>query len=124
MLRPLLEESTLEAHDALRHLVDGALALVDSTHEPLGRVESRLDIGTHLRIRLLVLERLAEGPADPKLRLAVVIDPHNEVTIHLDDMNIRPDGGGVGAPEPARRDGLRVSSRASSSSTSGMEIPR
>jgi len=106
MLRPLLEERTLEAHDALRHLVDGALALVDSTHKPLGRIESRLDIGTYLGIRRLVLKCLAEGPTDPELRLAVVIDPHNEVTIYLDDMNSRHDGGGVGTAEPSCWDGI------------------
>jgi len=77
MLWPLLEESTLEAHDALSHLADGALAFVDGTHKPLGRVESRLDIGTYLGIRRLVLKRPTEGPTDSKLRLTVVIDTHN-----------------------------------------------
>jgi hypothetical protein len=96
VLGALVEERPLMLDDGLRHLLQGATALLDRLQQPLRRLDLALQVLLGLRVGALVAVQLDVAAADVDVRHPVVHQADRVLTLlgALDD-DVRHDVGDV-----------------------------
>jgi hypothetical protein len=106
----VIQEVALKIDDAVRHLVNRLLPLLDRFNEPEGRTELVLDVCPRLVVVVGggLVEQAPIDRADSHLRETVFVEDGHVLIFDLDDVDIRNDVLGLRRVVPAAGLGIEV----------------